>query len=126
MLITMREIGAVVACAVLITSCGSLPGSKRLTDLQVEKATAMVVLFGTSPRPGKVIGVVRGDGCQKSVYEKRVDSEIEAMKGLKDAAAGVDADAVVNAVCRDLEIDWFSNFWGLISCSGQAFAYERR
>ena len=126
MLAKIRGIVAVVACAALITSCGSLPGSKRLTDLQMEKATAMVVLFGASPRPGMVIGMVRGDGCQKSVYDERVKSENEAMKGLKAAAAGVDADAVINAVCRDQEIDWFSNCWGLISCAGQAFRYERR
>ncbi len=123
------EIGKIVAalaCAGVLAACAAQPGIKSLTDEQRGKVRAMEIIYGGATMPGTVVGRLQGAGCQKELYDSRIDAEIEAVERIKINAALIDADAVVNAVCREAAVDWSATCWVLIECSGEAFRYGKR
>jgi hypothetical protein len=121
-----RYLCGAVACAGVLCACVAPSGINRLTDGQREKVSGMQLLYGPASGPGTVLGRVKSNGCQKDVYDPKIDSELQALEGLKINAVAMDADLVINIACRDLAIDWFSNCWGLVECSGEAFRYQSR
>lgn len=110
----------------MLSACASQPGINTLTREQRERVSVVEVIHEGATRPGTVIGRVAATGCQKTVYDLSVDAETEALQRLRIAAAALDADAVIHTSCREALIDWFTNCWGLIECSGEAFRYGER
>jgi hypothetical protein len=106
----------------LVAACATLHGSDNPTALQRAEAEQVEVLQSAPGRPYKSLGAVKGSGCLKSTFDINIP-EADALHKMKLQAATRSADAIMNTACRNATIDWFTNCFNLIECTGEAIKF---
>jgi len=106
----------------LIAACTTLQGLDNPTALQRADAEQVEVLHVAPARPYKSLGTVKGSGCLKSTFDINIP-EADALHEMKLQAATRSADAIMNTACRNVTIDWFTNCFNLIECTGEAIRF---
>jgi uncharacterized protein YbjQ (UPF0145 family) len=119
-----------ILSALAISGCASNPDVRSLSSEQRARFTSMDVVRGPIIRPHTIVGSVEGLSCVRSTFRAAFDNryvvtEGEAIEGVKLRAALLDADAVVNVVCKTSGVDWANNCWSSIVCVGNAVRYKQ-
>ena len=106
----------------LVAACATTPDINQLTTSQQEKVASVEILYGETSKPFRSLGRLKAWGCQKSNFDPNVP-ENDAIRNLKVQAASVNADAVITTECRRANIDWFTNCFMLVECTGEAIQF---
>ena len=112
----------VLLLTLLVAACATTPDINQLTTLQQERVASVAILYGETSNPFKSLGRLRSRGCQKSNFDSNIP-ESDAIRNLQVQAAAVNADAVITTECRKANIDWFTNCFMLIECTGEAIQF---
>lgn len=116
---------ALLTVAIGLSACTSNPDIGKLSMSQLEKYRAMEAVEGTVAEPHFILGRVKGLSCHRNGHEKKLVTPHEAIEGTKLRAALLDADSVINLICRQNRgTDWANNCWGSIVCFGDAIRYR--
>jgi len=109
----------------LVAACAITPDMNRLTTSQQERVASVEILYGETDKPFRSLGHLRAQGCQKSNFNVNVP-ENDAIRNLKVQAASVNADAIITTECRRANIDWFTNCFMLVECTGEAIQFAEK
>ena len=110
---------AISGCVSPLTS----PPVGRLSSDQYARFKSMAVSREPTTRPHTMLGSVKGLSCSKNINQQI--SEEEAIEGVQLRAALLDADAIVNVVCKTSGVDWVNNCRSAIICAGDAIRYKQ-
>ena len=106
----------------LVAACATTSDINQLTTSQQARVASVAILHGETSNPYKSLGRLRARGCQKSTFDPNIP-ENDAIRNLKVQAASVNADAVITTECRKANIDWFTNCFMLVECTGEAIQF---
>ena len=112
----------VLLLTLLVVACATTPDINRMTASQQERVASVEILYGGTSIPFKSLGRLRAQGCQKSTFDTNIP-ESDAIRNLQVQAAAVNADTVIYTECRKANIDWFTNCFMLIECTGEAIQF---
>ena len=116
---------AALVLALAVSGCVSPvvgPAVESLSIDQRAKVRSLEVLRGRITRSYTILGSVKGLSCANN--PKQQISEEEAIERVKLRAALLDADGVINLVCRTWHFDWEDNCLSSIICAGDAIRYK--
>ena len=111
-----------LSLTLLVAACATTPDINQLTPLQQEKVESVEILYGGTSKPFRSLGRLYARGCKQSNFNSNVP-ENDAIRNLKVQAASVNADAVITTECRKANIDWFTNCFMLVECTGEAIQF---
>jgi uncharacterized protein YbjQ (UPF0145 family) len=123
LLVTIPLVLAISGCANPVVN----PAVGSLSTDQYARFKAMEVSRESATRPHTILSSVQGLSCSAAKQlgaPQNPVSEEEAMEGLKLRAALLDADAVVNVVCKTSGVDWVNACTSSIICAGDAIRYN--
>jgi hypothetical protein len=121
----IKTLVGILFLSTLASACSTVPAVNRLSPAQRDRLDSIAILQGESSRPYRNLGAVRGSGCQKKVFDNTIPED-EALGNLKIQAASVNADAVMATECKSATIDFFTDCFTLITCTGEAILFLDR
>ena len=125
--IRMQANVRVTALVLALAVCGCVspvvgPAVESLSTDQLSRARSMEVSRGPSIRAYTVVGSVQGLSCTNNPEQPTFEEE--AIERVKLRAALLDADGVINLVCKSWHLDWEDNCLSSIICAGDAIRYK--
>jgi uncharacterized protein YbjQ (UPF0145 family) len=113
-----------IAIVLSLTMLGACAPTMNITPDMRRRAASTPILASeqVGAREYTILSEVVGRSCARQVGS---DPNMEAAREeLKIKAAQLNADAVINVLCKEGGIDWAHNCWKSIECRGDAVKWN--